>query len=456
MKRKYLVTISIVLIGLGVLLFFLTNQDEVANGIKQSPKILITDSQKVDRVTIQLDNTVILEKDTEETWTIKDSQQDADQDKVKAALTTLFNLEGKEVAVKKKEVGLDLPQIKVKIGYSDNDIEQSWTIGDINEAGTAYYVENQNEGTIYLVASTLIETLPLQKQGYTDNKIITISSESVNKMTIDNGTEKIELTNDAPFTEEESRANLTGWHVHAPYNGYYNAAYSKMSDMIYAIDQFEMTELVSADATDLSEYGLDQADFTITLEAAEKTETIVIGDPAANGNYYAMLEGQSAVFTVNNQLLDLYSYQAFDLLDGYVKIMALDVMNQLKIDSDGFSIDIMMEHDTVKNEDDEEEISSTFRVGDQTIEADVFRDAYKYIAGLKVDKVVEEDVTYQDPEIELTYVINIEEDQQKEIDVAFVPYDETHYAVFVDEVVDFLVLKEDVNQMLEEMEKITK
>lgn len=455
MKRKYLVSISIALIGLAVLLFFLTDQDEVANGIKQSPKVLITESEKVDRVTIQLDNAVILEKDAEETWTIKDSQQAADQDKIKAALSTLFSLEGEEVAVKKKDVGLDFPQIKLKVGYSDNDTEQSWTIGDLNAAGSAYYVENQNEGTIYLVASTLIETLPLQKQGYTDNKIITITSETVHKMTIDNGAETIELTNDVPYPEEESRANLTGWYVHAPYSGYYNVAYTKMSDMIYAIDQFEMTELVSSNPTDLNKYGLDEVDFTISLETAEKTEKIVIGHPAANGNYYAMLEGESAVFTVNNKLLDLYSYQAFDLLDGYVKIIALDVMKQLKIKSADFSIDIMMEHDMVTNEEGEEEVSSTFRVGEQIIETDIFRDAYKYVAGLKVDKVAN-DVTYQDPEIELTYVINLKDDKQKEIDVAFVPYDKTHYAVFVDEVVDFLVLKEDVNQMLVEMKNITK
>ncbi|WP_112181873.1 MULTISPECIES: DUF4340 domain-containing protein [Paraliobacillus] len=456
MKRKYLLIISIVIIGLAVLLFFLTDQEKVANGIKQSPEILITESEKVDQVTIQMDNTVTLEKVEEETWTIKDSQQAADQEKIQSALTTLFSLEGEKVDVKKKDVGLDFPQIKLKVGYSDKDTEETWTIGDLNAAGSAYYVENQNAGTIYLVASTLIETLPLQKQGYTDNQIITITSETVNKMTIDNGAETIELTNDAPYPEEESRANITGWYVHVPYSGYYNAAYSKMSDMIYAIDQFEMTELVSTNPTDLSEYGLDEADFTITLGSAEKTEKIIIGDPAAGGNYYAMLDGKSTVFTINNQLLDLYSYQAFDLLDGYVKIIALDVMNQLKIESAEISAAIMMEHTTEINAEGEEEIASTFRLDDKILDEDTFRDAYKFVAGLKVDKVAKDDVTYQDPEIELTYVINIENDQQKEVNVAFVPYDETHYAVFVDEVVDFLVLKDDVSQMLEEMKKITK
>lgn len=454
MKRKYLIAIGVVVISLAVVLFFITKETSTnKEDNKQETELLIKNSQQIDNVTFQMGTPVTLVKEKDE-WKIKDSDQAADQTKIKTALTTLFSWEGEKVNVKKKDVGLDFPQVKLILGSSEGE-KQEWAIGDLNSQSTAYYVENKNTDTIYLVTSTMIETLPLQKQGYTDNKIITITAETVNNITINNGVETIELTNDGPYPEEESRANLTGWYVHAPYEGYYNAAYSKMSDMIYATDQFEMTELVATNPTDLTEYGLDKVEFSIKFETAEKTEEVLIGSRAAGSNYYAKLAGETAVFTISNQLLEFYSYQAFDLLDGYVKIIALDVMEKLIIESPNLSTEIVMEHTKETNAEGEEEISSVFSVDDRIIEEDAFRQAYKFVAGLKVSKVVK-DATYQEPAVQLTYIIGLGKDNQKEIDVAFVPYDADYYAVFVDQIADFLVLKEDVNQMLLEMHTITK
>ena len=64
-----------------------------------------------------------------------------------------------------------------------------------------------------------------------------------------------------------------------------------------------------------------------------------------------------------------------------------------------------------------------------------------------------DDATYTTPEVTLSYTIMDNENGEKEVVVELVPYDEEHYAVFLDEQVDFLVKKDEVAQMIENIDE---
>src|SRR5690625_3711125 len=147
-------------------------------------------------------------------------------------------------------------------------------------------------------------------------------------MNIDNGVETYELAPVSPYTEEEARTNLSGWYMYDHYNNIYSVKYNPMSEMIYGIKDIEWLEIIEDPDEDLETYGLADVNFKITFSSADDEETILIGAPATAGSYYAKLEDDDRIFTVANKSLHPYSYQTFDLVERFVKIIAVDVLKQ--------------------------------------------------------------------------------------------------------------------------------
>lgn len=200
----------------------------------------------------------------------------------------------------------------------------------------------------------------------------------------------------------------------------------------------------------MKEYGLENVDFTITLKSNDESEKILIGDPAGGQTYYAMLKGKSTVFTIRKEALNPYSYQAFDIVERFVKILAIDIVKQLKIEgkAKGHVIDIT--HNENDTNEDERVTALTFKIDGKPIEEDSFRDLYKQIAGLSVDKEVE-DAAYQKPEASISYTILTDKSNKKEILIELVPYGKEDFAVFINESADFLVKKESFYQLLDKI-----
>src|SRR5699024_1475913 len=172
---------------------------------------------------------------------------------------------------------------------------------------------------------------------------------------------------------------------------------------------------------------------------------ILIGAPATGTTHYAMLEGDQTVFTIDNQALLPYSYQAFDMIEKFVKIISVDVLKELRIQTlHGDDISIMIEHDGESDSND------LFQINGQTINEQDFRDVYKVIAGLSISEEVT-DASYETPEATMNYIILDKDDNEKEVIVEFVHYDDENFAVFIDEKADFMMKKEDFTHMIEQI-----
>lgn len=375
-------------------------------------------------------------------WIVQDSLLDTNEQYVDEALNRLFSWSGEEVEVRRRDVGLDFPQVSVRLMFEDKE-DQQLSIGDLNSSEEAYFIEDRSTNQIYLVERQLIEAFPFQHQAFTDNTIFDFRSTDVEELIIDNGTDIISLTKSSPFPEQETRANVTGWFIHQPYKGYHHTAYSRMVALNDGIDQLALTDLVDQNVADLAVYGLDESNFTITFFTEDNEETLIIGQPAANSNYYAYVKGESDVFTISTKMLEPFSYPADQYRDGYVKILALDVINQLSIDYGNDNLTFELSH----SEDE-----TLFYADDMEIAEQQFRNAYRYMAGLMVAETVD-DAEYSEPEITLSYQLQLD-DSTKDIVVDFVNYDQDHYVVFMDQTSDFLVEKTDVEQMIKEMSSL--
>lgn len=397
------------------------------------------------------DNEITLLKNQQGNWdTAEPLAEEVNLNKLDQAVSIIFSLSGhsKEVDLSTDEVFTDEEERSITL-LNQSGIKEKLTIGKQNDEGTFYYVKLLESDEIYQVSSQLIDALPSSQEDLYDRSVIDITSEQVRKINIDNGVETYELAPTSPFTEEEARTNLSGWYMHEHYNNIYAVKHNPMSEMIYGIKDIEWLEIIEDPDEDLETYGLADVHFKITFSSNDDEETILIGAPATTGSYYAKLEDENSIFTVANTALHPYSYHAFDLVERFAKIIALDVLKQLDIQTGDRSYIITVD----QGEDgDMTESDSIFTINEQQIEDEVFRDLYVAIVGLSVDQEVD-DAIYTTPEVTMSYTIMDSEDGEKEIIVELVNYDEEHYAVFLEGQADFLVKRDDFDQVMDHIDE---
>lgn len=462
MKLKFKIISIVVAIFLVIGLLFVfsdirktkDNPDTVPNEIQEEETTLFWSEADFNEIRLSNegdDQEITLLKDEQGNWdTAEPLAEEVNLNKIDQAVSIIFSLSGhsKEVDLSTDEVFTAEEERSITL-LNQSGIQEKLTIGKQNEEGTFYYVKLLESDEIYQVASQLIDALPSNQEDLYDRSVIEITSEQVRKMNIDNGVETYELAPVSPYTEEEARTNLSGWYMYDHYNNIYSVKYNPMSEMIYGIKDIEWLEIIEDPDEDLATYGLADVHFKITFSSNDDEETILIGAPATTGSYYAKLEDDDRIFTVANTSLHPYSYQTFDLVEKFVKIIALDVLKQLDIQSPDGNYIITVEQGEGESTT---ESNALFTINDQQIEDEAFRDLYVAIVGLSVDQEVD-DATYTTPEATMSYTIMDSENGEKEVVVELVPYDEEHYAVFLDKQVDFLVKKDEFTQMIENIDE---
>lgn len=400
-------------------------------------------NDEITTFTIQGDEGFTIEKGDDE-WTVLDRLEETDQFAVSQGLAILNQLAGEKVSVKRQSVGLDFPRLAIRVDFADESYQRI-SLGRPDPTGEHYYVEIQDEDQsgIYLVDTMMIDYLPLKVIHYLDTALLPWTADQLESVKIDRQSESIHLTTNSPYPEEETRVNLSGWFIAEPYQHHHNVSYEIGKTFTETIQAFEMNELIEKNVTDWSAYGLDSSDFSIEFMTADDQLKLFVGESETEQTSYARIEGSDDVFTISDDLLATFQQSAADFHDGYVKIIALDNLSQLSIESESLTVDIIVE----KDEDD-----TYFKHDDKFLFEKGFREAYTAIAGLQ-EAGLSEEAIYAEPEVVITSTISLE-DGKKDVVLELVDYDEDHYAAFIDQKSDFLVEKEHVAQTLEVIEKI--
>lgn len=101
---------------------------------------------------------------------------------------------------------------------------------------------------------------------------------------------------------------------------------------------------------DLTAYGLDTPLRRVTITADEReTVTILIGDKTADGNYYAVIDGQNVPYLISSSLFDETAYGLEDMmaLEKFPAVLGTDIQS-ITIEKNGVS-----EHYVKKKLDEE-------------------------------------------------------------------------------------------------------
>ncbi|KAB8130994.1 DUF4340 domain-containing protein [Gracilibacillus oryzae] len=436
-KKRYIFLLLFVISGLAFSLFILSNQSQPTDA-KEEKETVIDNFEEIGSITVRANENVELMQN-QDGWKLKHADREQNDEKIAQFIETMKNLEGKETTIAKKTVNLDFPKVTV-VFENDNGSIQQVSIGQMSPAQNEYYVHHKEKDRIYLVDRAAVETIPLKPGTLLDSNIISIKPEQVNEIFIDNGTEKIELTQDSPFSVEEAMAHISGWYVKEPFHSMYSVKYSRMEAILTGLKNLKKVDIVEDNSL------LGEVDFRITFRTDNHSETLLIGNPAANQHYYAKLEGTEEVFTIETRELDPFSVPSFDLIDHFVHILPLQAVNGLKVESSTFNW-------TITSHTKGEKETSVYTVNNKEIPTDVLREAYKGLAGLSFDKKAEGMQEYGERELTITYMTENDNESSDKID--FYSIDD-QYFVFQknNEGIDFIIEKAKVYQALEGINQI--
>lgn len=159
-------------------------------------------------------------------------------------------------------------------------------IGDNTRTGNRLYVLSPDAGRIHVVSRSLAESVGLPLADLRTDSIFTIPVFEVRSLNIQTGPPanlKVRLRRDQAGrwgfeTPILARANKAG--VEATINS------------LSALTARSFLDRAAAERS-----GLDSPALRVTFEGTARRETLLIGQPAANGDYHAQIEGKDVVFT---------------------------------------------------------------------------------------------------------------------------------------------------------------
>lgn len=128
-------------------------------------------------------------------------------------------------------------------------------------------------------------------------------------------------------------------------------------------------------------------------------------------------------------------------------------MDKIIIEAPGRTNVITLTRRTQKaeDEDEEDEVITTYRVDGKEVEEKPFKKYYQSLIGLLVDAELDRELEEQ-PEVKTTFFLN--KGSVREVHVNYVPYDNDFYAVFVNGKSEFVISRRQVAGMLDTLEAL--
>ena len=248
-----------------------------------------------------------------------------------------------------KKYGLDVPQAHVDISYTDGD-SISLSIGGKAPADGGYYVQVNDESTVYLIVGSRMNRFLGTRYDYVSTTVMPMSSTGTAEVTITG----IEVRRDdlekpiileAASDEEASVSpyNASTLNMVSPLNALVNPSnLSSYLSSVY-VNGLSATDIAAivdgSDPATLAPYGLDtpQAEVLYTLEDGQ-TDRICVGDEIldADGNstekYYVYKEGIDVVYIFQKDSLPWLTMTPKDIMSTVILTPYIDYVDTITLE----------------------------------------------------------------------------------------------------------------------------
>ena len=347
--------------------------------------------------------------------------------------------------------GLDKPQAKATAKYTDGK-SNVFLVGDMSPAGDTYYMMVEGGDKVFTVWMNVGNSYLKTPDSMLNIQKIQLTQEEIQSVTVlKKGEPVLEMTNQT----HEKDVSLSPWRIIKPWKRSVDT--DALNTYLQAILAVSMNSVVEGDAKDLAKYGLDHPEYDVTISGEKKSDQLLFGKAADSYNTYVKFANSNTVYTMSTNLMDFTKTTAYKLMDKMILLVNIPSAVGVEFNGLGVSGKLNIEHKVSLDTNGKEKLDGNgnkvydqlFTIDGKTVEDKVARYFYQTCIGLQTHSLVKEGwVPTGAPVAVLTYSRNTD---PKTITIEFMAYDSDFYAVRMEDGAHFLIKKEKVQKVADDM-----
>ncbi len=321
-----------------------------------------------------------------------------DQTKPQQICTTMCDLEadtnyGDADDESKKKYGLTDPYV---VSLSDGSQSYTISIGDVSPTGNYYYAMIDGSSKIYAVQSAEITTLLYKRFDLIDTSIVPYSDNEIAEICLTRGGETIyDLTLD-PDTGR--------WELPSEYS-MLTVNQTRPDTILTVLSRLTAAQIVEENATDLSQYGLDQPYAELKVKGTDgKTHTLVLSRYGRESSkmMYVLIKESGLVGQYYTSDLDFVDFDLFDLI-----LQNVESANMFNISEFEFSTPEVSDKFTLNAKDGTAECRDTAIDLSKAEIMDMFTNFYNSFSYISINGIdIKAEPELNEPVLSARYVLN--------------------------------------------------
>ena len=337
------------------------------------------------------------------------------------------------------DYGFDKPKSVVTITYNDGEI--TYKVGNLTQ-GSGYFLNLEGSKEVYVIHSSKALAL-MQPVSYFRNPVLhSVNQDIITLVEFDSPDGRIRLEKTASSTGEEL------WNMVSPLKK--SADTTNINSYIAQyLPLITAKEFVEDNVSDLSKYGLgSNARLLIFEDSAGAFGHIYIGKTHSSGKYtYARKDGSNNVISIETKNIEFMNMNMFTFVDSLINLEVLANIERIEFKKGDtvHTLNIKRAGDSLK----ENENSSEYYINNIRVSVSSFKKIYTDIIGLDIEKLAE-NVSSGNADYEISYLKN----DGSSVNIKFVKHTERHYAAFVNGECKYIVLKEKLDSIYNQLNKI--
>src|SRR5688572_6858418 len=306
------IVLIVVLAGLVGYIYFVDAGRPPSGTAETKPKAFDVSPENIEEVQIKNaagESTRV--QRVEADWKLVEPQQaDADAAAVASVTSSLAGLEVQRVVDENPgdvaQYGLNPPRIDVSFRVKDQKEFQRLLVGEKTPTGDDLYAQKPGESRVFLISSFLDATFNKTAFDFRDKTILEFERETADGIELITGATNVQLARSG-----------TDWKLVKPIAA--RADYATIEGIMTRLSSAQLQKIVTDQAGDLRQYGLDRPSQTVTVTRGSSRATLLLGRPG-DGGLFAKDASRPIVFTVEESLAtdlgkDLAEFRRKDLFD---------------------------------------------------------------------------------------------------------------------------------------------
>lgn len=350
-----------------------------------------------------------------------------------------------------EQYGLKDPAVTIEVTAVNETQPTIMYLGDLTPSGSSYYFRLHDDPAVYTISSYNGEKFLLTPADFRDNSLAQIDIEKINYFKLSRaGQPDLEIQLNTG-NSEFAQYGIGIWQMTKPYQEPISVATDKFQPILQSITSItNANRFIDDNPADLSRYGLAKPRAEVIIKDDQSQFRLLIGKPMNDEAFYCKKPDSKAVFTISSNALSFLDIKAFELVDKFAYIVNIDYVDKVQITGLGSKYDLIITRKAKKSStDDSPEFEASYHINGKKVKEQSFKSAYQNIIGLLVEAECPAPPKNRAPELSMTFTLN--KGPQREVQIDYVPYDYDFYAVFRGGKAEFLISKDQIKTMLNEL-----